>query len=56
VDHVWNSLKNWEMIWLERIEDEKKRPEHEQDQRYINHLHKDVEAIRKAMKEIHKRF
>lgn len=54
MDHVWNSLKNWERIWEERIEDEKKRPN--PDQRYINHLNKDLEAIRKAMQEIHKRF
>ena len=54
MDHVWNSLKNWESIWLERLEDEKKRPN--PDIKYINHLNKDLEAIRKAMKEIHKRF
>lgn len=54
MDHVWNSLKNWEMIWEERLEDEKKQPN--PDQRYINHLNKDLEAIRKAMQEIHKRF
>ena len=29
MDHVWNSLKNWERIWLERIEDEKKSPDYE---------------------------
>lgn len=54
MDHVWNSLKNWESIWLERLEDEKKlsNPDH----KYINHLNKDIEAIRKAMAEIHKRF
>lgn len=52
MDHVWNSLKQWEDIWLERIEDEKKRPEY--DQNYINSLTKELNAIRNAMKEIHK--
>lgn len=54
MDHVWNSLKNWESIWEERIEDEKKRPN--PDHEYIKGLTGDLEAIRKAMKEIHKRF
>jgi plasmid maintenance system killer protein len=52
MDHVWNSLKQWEDIWLERIEDEKKRPEY--DQKYINGLMKELDAIRRAMNEIHK--
>jgi hypothetical protein len=56
MDHVWNSLKNWESIWIERIEDERKKPDYEGKQSYIRHLEKDVEAIRKAMSEIHKRF
>lgn len=52
MDHVWNSLKQWEEIWLERIEEEKKRPDC--DQKYINGLMKELAAIQKAMKEIHK--
>jgi hypothetical protein len=52
MDHVWNSLHQWEIIWEERIEAEKKKPDY--DQGYIDALTKELKAIQKAMKEIHK--
>lgn len=56
MDHVWNSLKEWERIWLDRIESEKEKPDYEGKNIELRHLQKDVEAIQKAMSEIHKRF
>lgn len=56
MDHIWSSLKRWEDIWLERIEDEKKKPDYEGKYQYIRSLEKDVAAIQRAMKEIHTRF
>lgn len=54
MDHVWNSLHQWKMIWEERIEDHKKKPVSEQDQEYIKHLNRELKAIQRAMKEISK--
>jgi hypothetical protein len=48
MDHVWNSLKQWEEIWEEHLEDAKKKQDHE----YTELLSGQLESIRKAIKEI----
>lgn len=49
MDHVWNSLRQWEVIWEERLQDVKKRPDNEYNQAEIELLKEQLEAIRKAM-------
>lgn len=54
MDHIWNNLKNWESIWEEQLEDEKKGPDHEYKQRNIELLTNQLKSIKKAVKEIGK--
>lgn len=54
MDHVWNSLKEWERNWEEQIEHEKNRPDYEGKGEYIEHLNNQLQSIRKAIKEIAK--
>ena len=49
-------LKIGKEFGSERIEDEKKSPDYEGKNIYLRQLNKEVEAIRKAMSEIHKCF
>lgn len=49
MDHVWNSLRQWEIIWEERLQEEIDRPDHEYKQAEIKLLKEQLEAIRKAM-------
>jgi uncharacterized protein YeeX (DUF496 family) len=51
VDHVWRSLKEWESIWEERVENEKKVPYNEKE---VELLTEQLASIRKAMKEVGK--
>lgn len=52
MDHVWNSLRQWEEIWAEQLEDEKSKPDHEYKQHNIDLLTGQLKSIRKALKEI----
>ena len=54
MDHVWNSLKQWEDIWLERLEDEQNKADHEYKQENIELLTNQLKSIRNAIKEIQK--
>lgn len=54
MDHVWNSLKQWEDIWIEELENEKNGPEHEYKKSNIELLTNQLQAIRNAMSEISK--
>lgn len=54
MDHVWNSLKQWESIWEEQLEDEKNGPDYEHKQQNIDLLTSQLQSIRKAIKEIGK--
>lgn len=54
MDHIWNDLKNWEQIWEEQLETEKNSPEHEYKQHNIDLTTKQLNSIRKAIKEIAK--
>lgn len=54
VDHVWNSLKQWEDIWEEHLEDEKKMEDHEYKEHNIEVLEGQLKSIRKALNEIGK--
>lgn len=56
MDHIWNSLYQWEQIWVEELEREKNGPDHEYKKENIELLTKQLQSIRKAMKEIHKWF
>lgn len=49
MDHVWNSLKQWEYTWIEHLEYEKEGPDHEYKESNIELLTEQLEAIRKAM-------
>lgn len=52
MDHVWNSLKEWERNWEEQIEYEKNKPDYEGKGEYIERLTGELQSIRKALKEI----
>ena len=52
MDHVWNSLYQWERIWLQRIEDEEKSEY--RDSYEVALLNKQLKAIQKAMEEVGK--
>lgn len=52
MDHVWNSLKEWESIWEEQLQKEIDGPEHEFKQSNIELLKGQLASIRKAIKEI----
>lgn len=54
MDHVWNSLKQWERIWEERLEEEKNEPDHEHKEQNIRTLTGQLNAIRKSLDEIGK--
>lgn len=54
MDHVWNSLKQWESIWEEQLQEEIDSPEHEHKQSNIELLTEQLSSIRKALKEIGK--
>jgi hypothetical protein len=54
MDHIWNGLKDWERIWEEQLEDEKNGPDHEYKQHNIELLTKQLNSIKKAVKEIGK--
>jgi predicted HTH domain antitoxin len=54
LDHIWNNLKEWEEIWEEQLENEKKLPEHEHKQHNIELLTKQLISIKKAVREIGK--
>lgn len=54
MDHIWNSLKNWESIWEEHLNDEKNGPDHEYKEQNIKLLTNQLQSIRKAVKEIQK--
>lgn len=54
MDHIWNDLKNWEDIWENRLKEEKEGPEHEYKQNNIELLTKQLQSIRRAIKEIQK--
>lgn len=54
MDHVWNSLKQWELIWKEQLQEELAREDHSYKQQNIKLLSGQLESIRKSMKEIGK--
>lgn len=54
MDHILDDLRKWERIWKEELETEKKSVDHEYKQHNINLLTKQLESIRKAIKEIAK--
>lgn len=54
MDHVWNSLREWESVWEERIQYEMNKPEHEYKNQILNSLNAELKAIRNAKKEISK--
>lgn len=54
MDHVWNSLRQWEMTWIERIEYEQKQKDWEGKGEYIAELKGQLASIQKAKREIGK--
>ena len=52
MDHVWNSLKQWEDIWEERLQEEIDGPDHEYKESNIELLKGQLGAIRKSLREI----
>jgi hypothetical protein len=54
MDHIWNSLKEWERNWEEQLKNEKNGPEHEYKQQNIELLTNQLKSIRKAIQEIGK--